>query len=136
MDKIHSDYIQNGKYQMTRAEQRNIMLIGRTRTGKSTIKRILLDPTFVPDEFTLYSRRDPVVESFHICDNNIVLNIIDTPGLFEHDATGIDVRDNEKIQRTIEMCFNHEITKLHVCFVFAFPWYVVFINKILNHLNC
>ncbi len=38
MEKIHSDYIQNGKYQMTRAEQKNIMLIGRARTGKSTIQ--------------------------------------------------------------------------------------------------
>jgi len=97
------------------------MLIGRTRTGKSTIKRLLVDPTTVPNDLTLKSdTRDPVFESFHINDNKIILNVIDTPGLFEHSNTEVDMRDNETIMRTIEICANRELTKFHViCFCVA-----------------
>ncbi len=121
INEIKADYKKNGIYQVTRADQRNVLLIGRTRTGKSTIKSLLVDPTVVPDDLTLKSgTKDPLFESFHIGDNSIVLNIIDTPGLFEHGNTEIDPRDNQKILNTIEICANREITKFHVvCFCVA-----------------
>lgn len=120
-NELIQDYNKHGKYHVTRAEQRNIMLIGRTRTGKSTIKSLLVNPTVVPSDLTLKSdTRDPVFESFHINENNMVLNIIDTPGLFEHGNTEVDVRDNQVIMRTIEICANREITKFHaICFCVA-----------------
>lgn len=121
MDEIIKDYIDNGQYRVTKADQRNIMLIGRTRTGKSTIKSLLVKPTAIPDDLTLKSgTRDPLFESFHVHDNAMVLNIIDTPGLFEHAGKEIDLRDNDTILRTIKICLNREITKFHViCFCIA-----------------
>jgi predicted GTPase len=121
IDEIKIDYTAAGKYQVTRAEQKNVMLIGRTRTGKSTIKSLLVDPTVVPDDLTLESgTRDPLFESFYIRGNELVLNIIDTPGLFEHSTKEITIRDNATILRTIEICVNREVTKFHaVCFCIA-----------------
>ncbi|CAF1334206.1 unnamed protein product [Rotaria sp. Silwood1] len=97
------------------------MFIGRTRTGKSTIKSLLIDPTAVPTDLTLKSgTREPLFDSFHVRDNKIVLNIIDTPDLFEHGNTQMEIRDNKKILDTIQMCINREITKFHVvCFCVA-----------------
>jgi hypothetical protein len=50
----------------------------------------------------------------------MVLNIIDTPGLFERGGSEIDLRDNDTILRTISFCMNMEITKFHViCYCIA-----------------
>jgi hypothetical protein len=50
----------------------------------------------------------------------MVLNIIDTPGLFERGTNEIDIRDNDTILRTISFCVNMEITKFHViCYCIA-----------------
>ena len=94
------------------------MLIGRTRTGKSTIEQLLADPMAVPDTLTLKSgTRDPKFESICIPESQVVFDIIDTPGLFERVNETIDIRDNETIMETIKMCANREISQLHViCF--------------------
>jgi hypothetical protein len=121
MEEILGDYACHGKYRVSKANHKNIMLIGRTRTGKSTIRALLVDPTKVPEELTLKSdTRDPLFESFHASDNKMVLNIIDTPGLFERGSGEIDIRDNDTILRTISFCVNMEITKFHViCYCIA-----------------
>ncbi|CAF4118336.1 unnamed protein product, partial [Rotaria magnacalcarata] len=121
MNDIKADYETDGRFHVTRAEPRNIMLIERTRTGKSTIKSLLVDPTVVPTDLTLKSdSRDPLFETFHVSDNKIVLNIIDTPGLFEHGDDEMKLRDNDAILNTIEVCVNRGITKFHVvCFCAA-----------------
>jgi len=50
-------------------------------------------------------------------ENDTVLNIIDTPGLFEHSNREVDIRDNEYILKTIGFCMNMEITKFHaICY--------------------
>ena len=118
MNEIKEDYKEHGEHQVTPVNQRNVMLIGRTRTGKSTIKSLLVDPTVVPDDLALKSgTRVPLFESFHVKDKDIVLNIIDTPGLFEHSSNQVDIRDNKAILQTIQLCVNREITKFHViCF--------------------
>ena len=101
--------------------QVNVLIVGRTRTGKSTVKGILIDPTNVPSEMNILSdTREATFESFMIDDLGIVLNIIDTPGVFEYCDREDLIRSNEVILQSIEKCINHEITKFHlVCFAFS-----------------
>ena len=66
--------------------------------------------------------REPQFQAFHLKDDDIVLNIIDTPGLFERGNQEIDIRDNEKILATIGFCINLQITSFHViCFCVSLP---------------
>ncbi|CAF3996607.1 unnamed protein product [Rotaria sp. Silwood1] len=83
---------------------------------------MLIDPTVVTEEMSLMpGTRCPVFESFFIADNEMVLNIIDSPGLFERGSKVKDIRDNMAIMATIEECINREITKLHIiCFCMSF----------------
>ncbi|CAF4547397.1 unnamed protein product [Rotaria socialis] len=119
--KIEADFEKYGTHVMKKVNSKNIMIIGRTRSGKSTIKSMLLDPTKVPDELTLKSgTRDPNIESFYIKDMDATLNIIDTPGLFERGTDENGIRDNHAILTTIETCANMEITSFNViCFCVA-----------------
>ncbi|CAF1605094.1 unnamed protein product, partial [Didymodactylos carnosus] len=118
MAEIKDEYSKFGKYLMKEVEHKNILLIGRTRTGKSTIKSLLVNPTSVPDQLTLKSgTRESHFQAFHLQENDTVLNIIDTPGLFEHSNNEVDIRDNEVILKTIGLCMTMEITKFHaICF--------------------
>ena len=88
MNELKVEYSDHGKFQITRANQRNILLIGCSRTGKSTIKSLFVDPSVIPDDLSLReeTKREPVVESFHVSEKHIILNIIDAPSLFELDT--------------------------------------------------
>ncbi|CAF1256578.1 unnamed protein product [Adineta ricciae] len=115
---IVQDFKENGLYKMKKVEHVNILIIGRTRTGKSTIKALLVDPTSVPSELTLKSgTRDPQFQAFNLKDKDTVINIIDTPGLFERGSKEVDIRDNDTILNAIKLCATMEITKFHaICF--------------------
>ncbi|UJR19171.1 hypothetical protein I4U23_022301 [Adineta vaga] len=131
------------------------MLVGRTRTGKSTIKSMLANPMVVAEEDKLMvGTKYPQFETFHVAvrkkiptdessedvfedysseddsseedlsttesPEDLVLNIIDTPGLFERGTDEITPRDNDIIMRAIDVYANQEITKVHViCFCVA-----------------
>lgn len=103
---------------MKKVEHKNILLIGRTRAGKSTIQSLLINPTNVPEDLTLKSgTKEPHFQAYHLQEDDVVLNIIDTPGLFEHSNQEVDIRDNDKILKSIGFCINMEITKFHaICF--------------------
>lgn len=118
MDAIKAEYEDNGKFQTTKAPQKNIVLIGRCRVGKSAIKSLIIDPTYVCDELSLHAgKRETLFESLYFNDSHTFLNFLDTPGLFERSFSEISTRDNETILQTIEMCINRQLTKLHViCF--------------------
>jgi GTPase SAR1 family protein len=118
MQEMKEDYERRGRFKMTQVQHKNILIIGRTRTGKSTIASMLVDPTYVPKDLTLKAdTKEPQFRSFHLQQQRIVFNVIDTPGLFERGNTEVDIRDNEKILETIGKCINMEITKFHViCF--------------------
>ncbi|CAF1313194.1 unnamed protein product [Didymodactylos carnosus] len=121
LGKITTDYETHGEYKMEQAKSKNVIIIGRTRSGKSTIKSLLLNPAKVSDELTLKSgTRDPHIESFHITEIGATINIIDTPGLFERGDDKDAIRDNEAILNTIKKCANMEITSFSViCFCVA-----------------
>lgn len=118
MANLKWDYKANGKYPTKKVEHKNILLIGRGRAGKTTIRSLLIDPTNVADELTLKAgTKDPHFQAFHLQKDDVVLNIIDTPGLFEHGNKEIDIRDNDVILKSIGFCINVEIAKFHaICF--------------------
>ena len=155
LDQAYTEFV---AYKVRRVVLKNVMLIGRSRTGKSTLQSILVDPRQVGAETTLYAQTkcasfqsyvvegSTSTEDVYQAENDeaadkqkitkkkprtkkreesatgiTVLNIIDTPGLFEHAAVGMDIQDNATILDTIQMCINREITKFHlVCFCASF----------------
>ena len=185
MNEIEANLENHGEFKMSKSVQRNIVLLGRTRTGKSTIKTMLFNPMVVAEKQSLLSvTKDPVLDTLHVAMRNnghinqsssndanetkqydeeddhatktsfdedgstdessdeddsidessngntttnevsedLVLNIIDTPGLFERGTDKLDSRDNKIIMQAIDTCVNREITKFHViCFCVALP---------------
>jgi GTPase SAR1 family protein len=118
MKKINEHYATQNSSRVVNANVRNIVIIGRSRTGKSSFKRILVDPREVPKDMTIFPTTNaPSIESFFIDDINLILNIMDTPGLFERSRTRGTGNNNDAILKTIEMCINLEVTKFHmICF--------------------
>eukprot|EP01091_Cochliopodium_minus_P005489 TRINITY_DN15405_c0_g1_i1.p1 TRINITY_DN15405_c0_g1~~TRINITY_DN15405_c0_g1_i1.p1 ORF type:complete len:388 (+),score=99.38 TRINITY_DN15405_c0_g1_i1:40-1203(+) len=115
------------KYKLVQTDTRNVMLCGRTRSGKTTAINLLKDPCFNPSKYSLFSEtKDPKFQSFAIQteeDNSrkFTINVIDTPGLFEvkteHELD--QVRTNKDIQNVITKCLENEITNIHVLLVFV-----------------
>jgi GTP-binding protein EngB required for normal cell division len=121
IDDIQKDYEQNGEYEVSQVALKNIILVGRTRTGKSTIKSLLVNPTTIPEDLKLFSgTKSPILESFRVTGKNVTLNIIDTPGFVERGTDKLEARDNDKVLKIIDEYINHELTKCHViCFCLA-----------------
>ena len=88
-------------FQFWRCEDRNVVLIGRTRTGKSTIAQVVNDILHVAGPQELYS------ETKHIQYHSIAtdtkdrlwyhFNFIDVPGFFDISTTNREKLSNEKI---------------------------------------
>ncbi|CAF1544925.1 unnamed protein product [Adineta ricciae] len=123
MKQIRKHYSEQKSSRVVKVKTQNVVIIGRSRTGKSTIKSMLIDPTAEPKDLSLRAGTiDASMESFFVDDQNLVLNIIDTPGVYEHQSAEAIVRDNQKIMEAIEKCINLEITKYHlICFAFSMP---------------
>jgi len=111
---------------LKQAETRNIIFLGRTRSGKSTALGVLKDPFEFTKQCSLFSQtKDPFLFSFTMEFNpegkegvNYNINIMDTPGLFERRSSKEtdDARNNEMIKSIIFKCLEFEITKIHALF--------------------
>ena len=112
-------------YELVTADTRNILFVGRSRTGKSTLIKVLQDKNYSPPLVDLMRGTvDVEVTSFTMrsdkYDNNLHFNILDTPGLFEVTSSLDDRRTNEVILDLIKKCVDREITKInHVYFVMS-----------------
>jgi GTP-binding protein EngB required for normal cell division len=105
----------NEVFEQLRRNQKNILLIGRSCTGKSTLKNILADPTRVPDRLKPYSQTEfPLFEQYTVNGTDIIINFIDTPGLFQQTKS---LPDNTTIMQLIDGYIRSKVTQLHfVCF--------------------
>jgi GTPase SAR1 family protein len=126
-DDIKKEIYVHNAFEFVETETRNCLLVGRTRSGKTTAMGILKDPCYSPNSTSIFSEtQNPKFQSFSI--NNraevvvqkFTINIIDTPGLFEvKDKFSVDTeRTNEVIAQTIAKCLENEITNIHCIIMF------------------
>jgi len=104
-------------------EVRNILLVGRSRSGKSTVIRTLKTVENVVKPLTIFSETKSVnFKNFSLRGEDqldYTFNIIDTPGLFEVKRKGEKARTDAEILDMISDCLKNEITRLHVIILFC-----------------
>jgi len=113
----------NNKYPMEETQTRNVLMVGKTRSGKSTAVGVLKDPCYEPKAMSIFSDTfDPKFQSFSLDDKNrsikYTINIIDTPGLKEMKRVGESARGDQVILNTINHCLENEITKINTLLIF------------------
>lgn len=86
---------------------RTMVVIGRTRTGKSTMAEVLKDPTYVPPPAQLYSQTKTVhiknIAAYVKLQNEETvysISIIDTPGFFDRVQTAANTDASRDRQQT------------------------------------
>ncbi|CAF3707462.1 unnamed protein product [Didymodactylos carnosus] len=102
-----------------RLTTRNIVLIGRSRSGKSTIAHVIEDFKYVPPLRKFYSETREI--EFHkiastLIQSNTVFhfNVIDTPGFYETARSSETKLSNEQIQDHINRCIKNDVTQILV----------------------
>ena len=82
---------------------RNVLLVGRSRSGKSSFLNVLKDMCHIVPPLTLfYTTREPVLTELKIAD--YTLRVLDTPGLFEQASVDAKepARTNEELVALIK----------------------------------
>jgi GTP-binding protein EngB required for normal cell division len=104
----------NEIFEKLRRNQRNILLIGRSQIGKSTFKSVLADPTRISDTMKSSSQTEfPLFEQYAVKGTDMIINFIDTPGLFQQTKS---LPDNTTIMQLIDGYIRSRVTQLHfVC---------------------
>jgi len=124
--KIRNEFRRQDHYPLEETKTRNVLIVGRSRAGKSTAVGVVKDACYEPKMMSIFSEtRDPKFQSFSLDDSEkdvkYTLNIVDTPGLKEigkSDAAARAQTDDE-ILKSIQSCLKHEITKLNVLLIFV-----------------
>jgi len=110
-------------YLFRTTEIRNVLLVGRTRTGKTTAVRTLRGVENSAKPLTIFSETKNVnFRSFSLQGKNkldYTFNIIDTPGLFENVKKGQEARSDDQIIDMIADCLKNEITRIHAIILFC-----------------
>lgn len=112
----------------------NVVLVGRSRAGKSTVRKTLIDPKSPSSQLNLYAETKDVdavslqvnQESYRQTSekqilsseyHSIVLNIVNTPGLFEVNKDVHLARNNTQLLMTISNGLARIGTSYHyICF--------------------
>lgn len=121
--KLVTEKSNNDKIKLKEAESKNLIFVGRTRSGKTTALKVLKSPYIFVNKSSIYSdTKDAKISHFtveYVTDKdskNYNINIIDTPGLFEVTRIGSTARDNAILEEIVMKCMNSEITKIHAVF--------------------
>ena len=105
-----------GDYKLVPADNRNIIFVGKSRAGKSTLIEVLKNKDHNPAKRKMLSEtKRATMESFHMKSSDaqdLHFNIMDTPGLFEVSNSLEDKRTNEVILELIKACIDMEVTKV------------------------
>ena len=113
----------NNPYQFHKCSDRNIILMGRTRTGKSTIADVINDIKHVSKSHELYSQNQTINFKTISTDTNndmcYYFNFIDLPGFFDMSINGKEKLTNDKINSYLQEFMAKNITNIHM-FAFVF----------------
>jgi GTP-binding protein EngB required for normal cell division len=124
IQQIHDSIRDRNRYPIVETNTRNVLIVGRTRTGKSTAIEVLKDPCYIAKGTTsLFSdTEDARYQSFTVHDGiektKSTLHIIDTPGLKEVKKINEVARSDEYILSAINHCLCNEVTKLNALLLF------------------
>jgi GTPase Era involved in 16S rRNA processing len=100
-------------------EERTVLLMGRTQTGKSTIAEVLATTLYTPRPLSIYSdTRRTVVKKFFTTDQQSGISyrftIIDTPGLFDIRRDDNLRLKNQDITDNIRHCMKSNVRHAHL----------------------
>lgn len=123
IDNLREKDKKTNPFQFYKCIDRNVILIGRTRTGKSTIAAVMNKITHVANAHELYSQTQAI--EFNTISTNTedniwyYFNFIDLPGFFDISANGRQRLTNDKISSYLQDCMSKNITNIHM-FAFVF----------------
>lgn len=100
---------------------RNVILVGVTRAGKTTLLKVLQNPSYVDTKMASMVSGTVNAHLHTFCAKKpdgsyLSINIVDTPGLFEIGGADKTARDNSQITSVIMDCLQNELTKIHRVF--------------------
>ena len=113
------------EYKLCICEERTLLLIGRSRTGKSTISKVLRDVKHVASPWSLYSEtRAPNIQRLVVKrptdKKSYMMKIIDTPGFFDVARTRKGQLHNISTTKSINEFISNHVQGMHlVAFVFS-----------------
>jgi len=105
---------------LIKSESRNIIFVGKSRSGKTTSVKVLqnysyISPYFIikPDTF------QPEQHVFSVKNNDKIyhLTMIDTPGLFENPDVNSEKRGESILKEMITDCLNFEILRINHVYI-------------------
>jgi len=130
LDNLHTpkdDELFNAK----EAVQKNVLLIGRSGVGKTTIYEVLKDPLYNPPPKDLFAKTREATYHPLVLENKkgqvLSINVIDTPGLFELRSNKNETRTNKEIFYLVQTCLKQSVTRLAAVLI-VFP-----LSVNLNH---
>ena len=110
-------------YKFIHCEERNIILMGRSRTGKSTVAKVMGDVFHFSEEKTLFSETKNVefrkVTTATNDGRHYYFNIIDIPGFFDISADVKNNLSNNQVKQFINKCISENVCNIHI-FAYVF----------------
>lgn len=124
IERVKNEVRKRNKYSFNMCRATNVLICGASRSGKTSLFKLLADPAYCPARGTgLFSDTvSMTLRTFSLTDqtehkvHEVVVNLIDTPGTFELKSAKeqFTQRSNDEIKNIIVNCINNEITYLNM----------------------